>query len=239
MVVLGLAKGGFSGLGVLAVPLLSLVISPVQAAAITLPILIAQDVVSVWVFRGLWDKRLVAILLAGGVVGVLLGFLLAASVSQAAVELALGGISMVFGAQRLWLERRGAVITPWLAPTWVGVLLGVFAGFTSQIAHAGGPPVQMYLTPRQLERDIFLGTTTLFFTILNWIKVPAYIALGQFTPNNLGIAAALLPLAIVATIAGARLARSIAGPTFYQIVYVLMVLLGAKLVWDGVQGLLA
>jgi uncharacterized protein len=236
---LGLAKGGFSGLGVLAVPLLSLAISPVQAAAITLPILIAQDVVSVWVFRGLWDKKLVAILLAGGVVGVLLGFLLAASVSQAAVELALGVISAVFGAQRLWIERRGAVIAPWQAPPWVGVMFGVFAGFTSQIAHAGGPPVQMYLTPRQLERDIFLGTTTLFFAILNWIKVPAYIALGQFTPNNLAIAAVLLPLAIVATIIGARLARSIAGPTFYKVVYVLMVLLGAKLVWDGAAGLLA
>lgn len=236
---LGLAKGGFAGLGLLAVPLLSLVISPLQAAAITLPILIAQDVVSVWVFRGMWDKRLVAILLAGGVVGVLLGFLLAASVSQAAVELALGAISAVFGAQRLWLERRGAVIAPWRAPPWVGVMFGVFAGFTSQIAHAGGPPVQMYLMPRQLERDVFLGTSTLFFAILNWIKVPAYVALGQFTPNNLAIAAAFLPLAIISTIAGARLARSIAGPTFYRVVYWLMVVLGAKLIWDGVQGLLA
>src|SRR5262249_10143889 len=147
VVAVGLAKGGFAGLGTLAVPILTLVMSPVQAAAIVLPILISQDVVSVWVFRRLLDLKLVGILISGGAVGVLLGFLLAKSVSEAGVEAALGAISIAFGLQRLWLERRGAGAAPWHARAWIGVLFGVVSGFTSQIAHAGAPPVQMYLMP--------------------------------------------------------------------------------------------
>jgi uncharacterized membrane protein YfcA len=238
VVTVGLAKGGFAGLGSLAVPILTLVLSPVQAAAIVLPILISQDLVSVWVFRSLWDLKLVAILMAGGVIGVVLGFLLAKSVSEAGVETALGAISFAFGLQRLWLERKGNAVKPWLAPAWVGVMFGIVSGFTSQIAHAGAPPTQMYLMPRQLSRDTFLGTTTLFFALLNWIKVPAYLALGQLTPNNLVLAATMLPLAIVSTIVGAKLARKVAGPMFYRLVYVLMVLLGAKLMFDGAHALL-
>jgi uncharacterized protein len=238
IVLLGLAKGGFAGLGILAVPLLSLVLPPVQAAAITLPILIAQDVVSIWMFRGNWDLKLVGILLIGAVAGVVAGFALAAWVSTAAVEAALGIITALFGMQRLWIEREGAVITPSLAPPWAGVLFGVAAGFTSQIAHAGGPPAQMYLMPRQLGRDLFIGTSTLFFTILNWIKVPAYLALGQFTRQNLVVAGAMLPLAIGSTVLGAYLVRRVSGRLFYQLMYVLMILVGMKLTWDGVSGLL-
>lgn len=236
---MGLAKGGFAGLGTLAVPILALVMSPVQAAAIVLPILISQDVVSVWVFRWLWDLKLVGILISGGVIGVVLGFLLAKSVSEAGVEAALGAISLAFGLQRLWVERTGVGVKPWHAPAWVGVMFGIVAGFTSQIAHAGAPPAQMYLMPRQLSRDAFLGTSTLFFALLNWIKVPAYIALGQFTPGNLALAGVMLPLAVVSTLIGAKLARKVAGPLFYRMVYVLMVLLGAKLMWDGAHALMA
>ncbi len=235
VIVIGLAKGGFAGLGVLAVPILSLVMPPTQAAAITLPVLISQDAVSVWVFRGLWDLRLVGVLLSGAIVGVWLGYALAASVSQAGVELAVGAVSAVFGAQRLWLERSGKAQPMPKSPTWLGVGFGLFAGFTSQIAHAGGPPVQMFLMPRQ-TRDAFLGTSTLFFAAINLIKVPAYIALGQFTRENLLVAGAMLPITVGFTLLGAKLARGLAGPAFYRIVYVLMVLLGLKLVWDGASG---
>src|SRR5215210_6625970 len=93
---LGLAKGGFSGLGLLSLPLMALVVSPVQSAAIMLPILIVQDVVSVWSYRKTWDLRNILILLPSGVVGIVSGYLLAAKVSDAAVGLALGLISIVF-----------------------------------------------------------------------------------------------------------------------------------------------
>ncbi|HVZ99919.1 MAG TPA: sulfite exporter TauE/SafE family protein [Caulobacterales bacterium] len=237
VIAVGMAKGGISGLGILGVPILALAISPVQAAAIILPILIVQDVVSIWVFRGLWSLRLVAILMIGGMAGVALGYGLAASVSTPAVELSLGAICIAFGTQRIWQEWKGGEPRTSPAPDWIGVIFGVVAGFTSQIAHAGGPPVQIFLMQRRVERDLFLGTSTLFFAILNWVKVPAYLALGQFTPDNLGAALVLFPLAVISTLAGARLARSLTGRTFFRVTYVLMVLLGLKLAWDGAHAL--
>ncbi len=236
--ILGLAKGGFAGLGMIATPLMSLVISPVQAAAILLPILIVQDVVSLWIFRGHWDLKLTAILALGAVFGIAAGWALAAWVSIAAVKLALGLTSVVFGAQRLWVERGHAMVAPSNAPAWVGVLLGVATGFTSQIAHAGGPPAQIYLMPRQLARDVFIGTSTLLFAIINWVKVPAYLSLGQFTPANLSIAAAMLPLAIASTFLGAWLIRRVDGRGFNKLIYALMILVGVKLAWDGAAALI-
>src|ERR1044071_2316977 len=130
VVLLGLAKGGFSGIGVLAVPLMTLAVSPVQAASITLPILIVQDAVSVWVFRRAWDGRSLAILIPSSLVGVLLGYGLAAHVSSGAVELALGLIALVFGARQLWIVWRG-VVRPHKSSDVLGVMWGATSGFTS------------------------------------------------------------------------------------------------------------
>jgi uncharacterized protein len=237
VLLLGLAKGGFAGLGMLAVPLMTLTVSPVQAASITLPILIAQDVVSVWVFRRKWDKCSLVLLIPAAALGILLGYLLAARVSSAAVELAVGIISVVFALQRLWIERQQLLAIP---PTrsWFGIVCGTAAGFTSQIAHAGGPPFQIYMLPKRLDRDTYIGTSAIFFAAVNWIKVPAYAALGQFTRQNLTTAAVLLPLAVAATLAGAWLVRRVSGERFQTIMYVLLILVGAKLTWDGAKGML-
>src|SRR3954469_22220234 len=114
VLLMGLSKGGFAGLGLMSLPLMALVISPVQAAAIILPILIAQDVVTVWAYRHSWDGRNLAILLPGATLGIGLGYVLASQVS--AVALAVGVISIAFAMRRLVVERRGA-----LAPTRPGV----------------------------------------------------------------------------------------------------------------------
>jgi uncharacterized membrane protein YfcA len=237
VILLGLAKGGFAGLGMLAVPLMTLTLSPVQAASITLPILIAQDAVSVWVFRQKWDGRSLALLIPSAAIGILLGYLLAARVSSSAVELAVGIISIVFSLQRLWIERKELLHIPPVRQ-WFGFMCGTAAGFTSQIAHAGGPPFQIYMLPKRLDRDTYIGTSAIFFAAVNWIKVPAYAALGQFTRQNLITAAVLLPLAVVATVAGAMLIRRVSGERFQTIMYVLLILVGAKLVWDGARGML-
>ena len=158
---------------------MTLVISPVQAAAIMLPILITQDVVTVWAYRHSWDGRNLAILLPGATLGIGLGYLLASQVSDAAVALAVGVISIAFAMRRLVVERRGA-----LAPTRSGVMSGLFwgavCGFTSMIAHAGGPPFQVYVLPQRLARDVFVGTGAVLFAAINWVKVPPYVALERF-----------------------------------------------------------
>ncbi|NIX77937.1 sulfite exporter TauE/SafE family protein [Microvirga terricola] len=238
VVLMGLAKGGFSGLGLLSLPLMALVLSPIQAAAITLPILIVQDVVTVWAYRHTWDRRNVAILLPSAMVGILSGYLLAAKVSDAAVTLAVGLIAVAFAVRRMVLERRATPPQAARADVPRGVVWGWVTGFTSMIAHAGGPPFQIYVMPQKLPRDVFVGTGAVFFAVANWIKVPPYIALGQFTPENLATAAALFPVAIASTWAGVRLVRRVSGEKFYTLVYMLLIVVGTKLVVDGTLALI-
>ena len=233
VILIGLAKGGFSGLGAIGLPIMALGVDPVRGAAILLPILIAQDVVGVTAFRKTWDKSTLIIMLPGAILGVALGWLFAASVSANAVLVAVGAIAMLFGIYRLWIERGGRIAAARNSPGWIGSLFGIATGFTSQIAHAGGPPFQMWVMPRRLPRDVFVGTSAIFFATLNWIKVPAYVALGQFTRDNAIATAVLLPLAILSSLAGVWLVRRVPVERFYTIIYVLMVVTGAKLLWDG------
>ncbi len=233
VILMGLAKGGFIGVGMLAIPLMAQALPPVQSAAVLLPLLIAQDTVGVWSYRKTWDKRNMAILLPGALVGIGLGYWFAASLSEAWVLVVLGILSLVFGLQRIWVERGGRAVPSQRLPDWLGVICGVGAGLSSQIAHAGGPPYLLYVLPQRLGRDIFVGTTIMLFATLNWIKVGTYSALGQFTPANLLASAVLMPVAIVATFAGVWLVRRVEPERFYLIVNLLMALLGVKLIWDG------
>ena len=235
VILVGLSKGGFRGLGLLSLPMMALAMSPIQAAAIMLPILIVQDTVAVWAYRRDWDRRNLVILLPSAAVGVGLGYLLAEYVSDAGIALAVGLLSVAFAARQLLLER-GARARPAekAAGVAAGWFWGILTGFTSMIGNAGGPTFQVYIMPQRLPRDIFVGTGSVFFAILNWIKVPPFMALGQFTTANLSTAAALFPLAIVSTWAGVWLVRRVSGERFYDIVYVLLLLLGCKLVADGV-----
>ncbi|MBI1684740.1 sulfite exporter TauE/SafE family protein [Caulobacter hibisci] len=241
VILVGLAKGGFAGIGVVATPLLALAVGPVKAAAILLPLLIVQDVVGVWAYRKTWDKGLLILMVPPSAVGIFLGWALAALVSSSAVELAVGVVSVLFAVQRLWAERAvkaAAAVEAGPARPWLGALCGMASGFISQIAHAGGPPFQIYVLPRRLPRDVFVGTSAIFFAIVNWMKMPAYLALGQFTSDVLTAVAVLIPLAFASTWAGVWLVRRVPAEGFYKIIYVLLIVVGTKLAWDGFFGLM-
>jgi uncharacterized protein len=233
VIVLGLAKGGFSGLGALATPLLALSLPPVTAAALLLPVLLVQDVVSVWTYRRTWDKWVVGWMLPGAAAGVALAALIAAAVPEARLLLLLGAITLAFGLYRLWIERGERLVAASNSPGWVGTLFGMAAGFTSQIAHAGGPPFQMWVTPRRLPHEVFVGTSSITFAAINLLKVPSYTALGSFSGDLLLGAALLMPLAVAATLAGVWLVRRIDSQRFYTLIYLLMVAVGLRLVWQG------
>src|SRR5918998_2198034 len=109
VILVGLSKGGVRGLGVLSLPLMALVISPVRAAAIMLPILIVQDSVAVWIYRRHWDARNLMILLPSAAVGVVLGYLLAEYVSDAGVALAVGLLSVGFAVRQLFFPKDAAL----------------------------------------------------------------------------------------------------------------------------------
>lgn len=232
----GLSKGGFAGLGMVSTPILALVMPPVQAASVMLPILLIQDAYSVVSYRRTVDRRNLAILLPGAVLGIALGYGLASHLPQAAVALALGVISVGFAALGLCggaagRPKRSARVGP-------GVFWGALSGFTSMIAHAGAPPFQIYVMPQRLERDLFVGTSVLFFAVVNWIKVLPYVLLGQLSAETLKLSFLLAPLALFSTWLGIRLVRRVDTERFYLIAYVLLGLVGLSLVWEGLEDLL-
>ena len=236
VILFGLSKGGFSGLGTIGVPMLSLVASPVRAAAIVLPILLVQDWLSVWAFRRDFSPRNLIILIPSSIIGVGVGWLFAARVSDDAVRLAIGVISIVFVLYMLIRDRLGrAPIEKAGVPS--GILWGSLSGFTSFVSHAGAPPFQVYVMPQYLKPPVFAGTATMFFAAVNLLKVPPYFLLGQFNRDNLFVSAGLIPVAILSTFAGVWLTRRVSADRFYAVILALTFLIGVKLSYDAVRAL--
>jgi uncharacterized membrane protein YfcA len=236
VILLGLSKGGSSGLSSLAMPMMSLVTSPVRAAAIVLPILIVQDWVSVWAFRRDFSPRNLAILIPSAMIGVALGWLVAARVSDDAVRLAIGVISIAFVAYMLTRDRlgRAPVEKPGVSS---GILWGSLSGFTSFVSHSGAPPFQVYVMPQYLNPRVFAGTATMFFAAVNLLKLPPYFLLGQFSRDNLIVSAGLIPVAVLSTFAGVWLVRRVPADRFYAVILALTFLIGVKLTYDAVLAL--
>jgi uncharacterized membrane protein YfcA len=237
VILFGLSKSGFSGLGALGIPIMSFAISPVQAAAITLPILVVQDWVGVYAFRREVDKRNLAILMPAAAVGVVLAWLMAAKVNEEVVRLAVGLVAVGFVALTVVRERLFAATGPARADIAPGVFWGAVSGFASFVSHAGGPPFLVYTAPQKLDAKVFAGTSVLFFAAVNLMKVPPYLLLGQFSRANLIVSLALLPLAIVSTLAGVWVVRRVPVSKFYNIVLAVTGALGMKLIYDALRAL--
>jgi uncharacterized membrane protein YfcA len=236
VIALGLSKGGFSGVGTIAVPLLAIVVPPIQAVGILTPILVAQDLVTVSSYWRKWDMRILRIMVPGQLAGVGIAWLIAAYVPGAAIRLVVGAIALSFALSH-WL---GLVVrVPRDTPSVLaGQLWGAISGFTSFIANTGAPPFQIYVLPQKLGKETFVGTFSLFFAIGNGLKVVPYFLLGQLNPVNLATSALLLPLAVVANMAGVWLVRRTPAEAFYRIIYVLIFLIGLQLIWSGAMQVL-
>jgi uncharacterized membrane protein YfcA len=225
---LGLSKGGFFGLGTMGLPLLSLFVPPLQAAAILLPTVLAQDALTVWTYRRTWSKENLQVLIPSLGVGIAIAYLFAASFSAADLRLAIGVIIGAF-VLRHWLGTRFDSLAP-RPSRMTGILWGVVGGFTTMLANAGGPAWQMHLLPQKLEKYTYVGTITMLFAASNTFKIPAYNALGVLTWNNLATGAVLLPVAIMANYAGIWLVRRTPTELFYRIAYVLMFFIAVELI---------
>lgn len=231
----GLSKGGLGGaFALMGVPVLSLAMSPVQAAALMLPVLLAMDAVSLWTWRGGADRGLLRAMLPAALAGIGLGWLAAAVTSEAAVRLIVGVLALAFVARQL--AGPGAPAT---GPRRAGALgWGMASGFTSFVAHAGGPPFQMHVLPLRLPPGTYTATSVVFFATLNAVKVIPYAALGLIERQTLLAAAWLLPVAVVAVLTGAWVVRRLNAQVFYPLMFSLLGIVALKLVWDGVTGLL-
>jgi len=232
VVALGLSKGGFAGVGQMAAPLLALIMPPLEAAAIMLPIMILQDASAVWVYRKDWNGRILSIVIPGGIAGVAAGGLLAAHVSDAAVRVFTGGATIAFVLYS-WIGPQRIAQAAHQASVAAGLFWGALSGFTSTIAQAGAPPYQMYALSLQMPKMTFVGTSAIFFATMNWLKVIPYVALGQFSTKGLGTSLVLLPLAILTNQLGFFLVRRVSQKLFYKITLIAMFLISLELVREG------
>ncbi len=243
VILVGLSKGGLGGaLALMGVPLMALVVSPVRAAAIMLPILIVMDLASLWAWRKYHDGPTLKSILPGGVIGIAIGWLTASFVSDAFIRLLVGTIALVFVmryAYDRYRQNRGETLKAEPQNRVKGTFWGTVSGFTSFVSHAGGPPYQVYTLPLGLTPRVFAGTSTRYFAVVNALKLVPYFALGQFDASNLTISAMLLPLAPVATFAGAWLVKRMQPAVFYPLMYLMVTVTAIKLVADGVSALLA
>ncbi len=231
VLLLGLSKSGFgSGFGSLAVPMMALVISVPQSAAIFMPLLLVMDVMGIRVFRNDFDKKLLMFLLPCGLVGIVIGALLFKLLQPQVVAGIVGAFTLLFLAQRLLFPPKADAASP---PRWVGAVLIVTSGFTSFIAHAGGPSFNAYMIPLKLRPLMFTATAAYFFFIINLAKWIPYAWLGLLDMRNLYTSLALMPFAPLGVWAGVRIARRIEPTLFYKLVYTGMFLTGCKLLWDA------
>ena len=237
VILVGLAKGGFGGaISMLGVPLMALAISPVTAAGIMLPILIVMDVVALLAWRGTYDRAVLRLILPASVVGVGLGFLTAASISANGIRFLVGLLCILFAAHWFLAARHRTLPK---APDRVrGFFWGIVSGFTSFATHAGGPPFQVYVMPLRLEPAVYAGTTVIFFAVTNFLKIVPFFLLGQLSTGNLTTSALLMPLAPLATLAGAWLVRRTDREQFYVVTTALLVPVGLKLLYDSVATVL-
>ncbi|MCB1396905.1 MAG: sulfite exporter TauE/SafE family protein [Rhodobacter sp.] len=233
----GLSKGGLGGaFGLMGVPLMSLAMPPVLAAAVLLPILLMMDAVSLWLWRGWRDVAVLKVMVPAAAIGIGVGWATAAITPDAVVRLIVGIVALAFAARAIFGRYIGG--SPRFIPA-MGWLWGAVAGFTSFVAHAGGPPFQVHLLPKQLDPKVYTGTSVIFFALVNLIKVAPYAALGMFQREVLMSALLMVPLAVVAVRTGAAIVRRMSPSVFYPFTYAMILVVGSKLVWDGFTALIA
>jgi uncharacterized membrane protein YfcA len=228
----GISKGGFgSAFGGIGVPLMALAVSPLEAAAILLPIHCLMDLAGLRIYFGKWDLPNLKLMLPGGLLGIAIGTLTAGLFNEASIQLLVGAIAIMFTLNH-WFgfaSRQGPS-----GPSAVkGTLWSIVSGFTSFVAHAGGPPAQMYLLPQRLDKVAYVATLNLFFMTHNAVKVVPYFWLGQLSTTTLSTSLLLAPLAPIGVWAGLWLHRRVNHTWFYRIGQTCLLLTGLHLVYRG------
>jgi uncharacterized protein len=227
---IGLAKGGLGGtLGALATPMMALVMPADQVIGLVLPILMLADVFAVALHWGRWNKRMVWLLIPGAVAGVTIGTLFITNAPTRGLQVGLGVIILLFAAFKIF-ERRILGSLKYEGHDWHGLVAGTVAGFSSALAHTGGPPVSIYLLMQDVTPRIFIATSALFFLILNWIKVPYYLYARLFDLPRLWQIAWLMPLVPLGVWVGRLAGDRVDKQTFERVIVFLLVITAVMLI---------
>lgn len=229
-VIIGLSKGGLGGiLGTLATPLMALVVPADQAIGLLLPILIVADVFAVAFHWKGWSNKLTLLLLPGAIVGVTIGTILITNAPTELLKKGMGVIALLFAVYKLYEDRILGHLN-YRPRNWHGLFAGTSAGFGSALAHTGGPPISIYLLLQEVSPAVFIGTSAIFFALLNWIKVPYYLYAGLLSWQRFLMIAWVLPLIPLAVWVGRWMSRRIDAQTFEKVIIFLLALSGVLLI---------
>jgi uncharacterized protein len=233
----GISKSGFAGgLGMLSVPLMSLFIPPQTAAAILLPILCVIDLANIWKYRHNWIGRYIVFLIPGALIGIGIGVLSFRHLDANVLKLVVGSFALWFTILFILTgkaDKREKNINPLKA-----LFYGSLSGLSGFIAHAGGPPIKAFLLHQNIDKSRLVGTNSVFFFLMNYVKLIPYFFLGQFTAESLEVSLYLLPMVPVGVFIGFRLHNLVRQDSFVKIAYGLLTFAGLKLIWDGAQAFL-
>ena len=228
--IVGLSKGGLASAAALAVPMLSLIMSPIEAAAILLPVFLATDWMAVWLYRRDYSASNIAILVPAMLLGIALATIITPYTPESALLIATGLIGVWYGARNRFGRRTGAPVPARIGR---GLFWGILTGITSFITHSGSPPAQAYLMPQRLPKLVFAGTIAIAFAIGNLAKIPGYWAIGAFGDLNLGMTLALVAAGLLGTIAGRWLVHRLDDRVYLRVIEALLLVLSVVLLWRG------
>ena len=233
----GASKGGLPLVGVLAVPLLSLVMPAGMAAGLTLPIYILSDMYGLWIYRREYDARNIAILVPAGAIGILFGWATAHVTNEDMVKVVVAVIALAYCIDAVTKTWRTVPSRPADLPR--GLFWGAIAGFTSFVSHAGAPPYNMFVLPQKLPKMVYAGTTTIIFAIVNLMKLPPYWMLGQVNVSSLRECLYLAPMAMFGAWAGYKLTGVMPEKLFYRSIEVALFLVALLLLKESLPNLWA
>jgi uncharacterized protein len=231
----GASKGGLPGVGILGVPILAQVVSPVAAAGFLLPLFVVSDWYGLWLYRKNFDAWNIKLITFAGCIGIAVGWATAQYNNDAIVKLIVGVIGVWYVADLFWKSHRKIEPLPRPADIPRGIFWGSIAGFTSFVAHAGGTPYQMFMLPQKLDKMTFAGTATITFAIINMLKLPPYFMLGQINAVSLQHCLYLTPVALFGAWAGFNLTKILPEKLFFRCVKIALCLVSVKLIWDGLR----
>jgi len=230
-------RGAFGGgFAIIGIPLLSTVMDPVTAGGLLAPLFVVSDIYALRYFKpSTWSKPDLKLLLPGLLVGIGTGYLLFRVLDHRAIEITMAAVTLGFVC--LWFTG-GAMVTTRPRLSRKAIAAGLSSGITTMVAHSGGPPLAIYLLPLGLSKDIYAGTTSLFFTVGNATKALPWLLLARPSSSVwtlMGICLLAIPSGIAL---GWRLHDALNQRQLYRACYALLVVAASKLLWDGIGGYL-
>ena len=236
VVLVGIIKSGFlGGNALIGVTIMSLYISPIAAIGIFLPLLITMDIMNTWHYRKDWSWKRYKDIMPGAFVGIIIGVAMFQYIDENILRLLIGGFAIYTTAKWMYPKKNKKNGLQWKGAK---ETMGMLGGLSSFIAHAGAPPIDGYLLSRNMKKTNAMATSVYLFMTINLLKLGPYYWLDLLAPQNVSASIMLLPFVPVGVFAGQFLHRIVSQKLFERIAYIMLAIIGAKLIWDGMNNLI-